>query len=62
MKNKDKYDLTKLEIQLGYMTNGCGRKLESPVYVTIMHEGEQVLTEATSMNPFRFLMNWLERE
>lgn len=62
MKNKDRYDLTELDIKLSYMTNGCGKKIDNPVYITIQNKGNAVLEEATYDNPFRFLMKWLERE
>lgn len=62
MKNKEKYDLAKLGIHLSYMTNGCGKKIEKPVYMKIVAEGNTVLEEATYENPFRFLMKWLEED
>ena len=60
MKNKDKYDLTQIDIQLSYMTNGCGKKIDNPVYVKVIADGKPVLEDATYDNPFRFLMRWLE--
>ena len=60
MKNKDKYDLTKLEIKANYHIDGCGRKIPDPKYVDIIYEGETIVKEQKTKDVFKYLMEWLE--
>ena len=62
MKNKDKYDLTKLEIKANYHIDGCGRKIPDYIYVDIFYEGKVLMKEhKTKENLYKFLMEWLEQ-
>lgn len=63
MKNKDKYDLSKIEINVYYDVNGCGRKIETHRYVSVWHDGELILDrKKTKLMPYEFLLKWLEKE
>lgn len=63
MKNKERYTLTDLDFTISYMTDGCGRKVEKPYYVTVYYQGETVLfREQVSTQLHKWLMRWLEEE
>ena len=61
MKNKDKYDLTKLELHACFRIDGCGRKIPDYKYVDIIYEGEKIVKEQKTKDVFKFLMEWLEQ-
>lgn len=63
MKNKEKYDLSKLDLKVYYDVDGCGRKIEGHRYVTVKEEGRVILDRhRTRKMPYEFLLEWLERE
>ena len=63
MKNKEKYDLTKLEISVGRRISGCGRAIPNPIYVNLTYDGQQILqNQETTQTAFKYVMEWLENE
>lgn len=62
MKNKDKYDLNNLSVDIGYLTNGCGKKIEGKLYITIKENGKRIRAEETNLKPIEYLFKWLETE
>ena len=63
MRNKEKYDLTKLDFRISSSVNNCGRKID-PKHITISHrETQEILYEvATYENVMAVIMRWLESE
>ena len=62
MKNKDKYDLTKLSVHELFQVNGCGKKIPSSREVQIMSKGETIAKIKTQESLLYTLMRWLEQE
>ena len=67
MKNKDKYDLTKLQVVPKYMVNGCGRKITSRfTFDVVLQEEDHSEIVAKDVkakeNVYPYLMQWLESE
>lgn len=67
MKNKDKYDLTKIAVVPKYMVNGCGKKITSRfTFDVVLQEEEYSEIIARDIkakeNVFPYLMQWLESE
>lgn len=63
MLNKFKYDLRQIQVVKEYSINGCGKKIESPYYISIYHQDKcLVYKERTNLSAFNYLMNWLESE
>lgn len=62
MKNKDKYDLTKLNVKVGYLTDGCGHKIDPPRYVTVIYDGRKLFAESTNDPLITFILRWLEND
>ena len=46
MKNKEKYDLRKLEIHVRSSVNSCGRKIP-PNYIQAIYEGKELWSMQT---------------
>ena len=62
MKNKEKYDLNNLSVDVGYLTNGCGKKIDGKLYIAIKENGETIIAEETKMKPIEYVFKWLETE
>ena len=62
MKNKEKYDLTKLTVRSFYMVDGCGRKIDGKSRVDIEYDGELVASRQTKENVIDCVFKWLEEE
>ena len=62
MKNKNKYDLTKLSIHELFQVNGCGKKIPSSRTVQIKHRGQTIAEVKTQDSLLFALMRWLEQE
>lgn len=63
MKNKERYDLTRLTIKPYYQSGGCGKKIEGKCRIDVIYEDKVVvLKEETKEAPVRFLLNRLEKE
>ena len=63
MKNKNKYDLTKLMIKPKYRLNGCGKKITSRFWIDIYYDNELVEKNVqANENILPALMKWLEKE
>lgn len=62
MKNKDKYDLSKLSVHELFQVNGCGKKIPSSRSVQIKHRGQTIAEIKTQESMFYTLMRWLEQE
>ena len=60
MKNKEKYDLRKLEVHVRSSVNSCGRKIP-PNYIQVIYEGEELWSMQTT-NVMKTLFTWLEEE
>ena len=62
MKNKDKYDLSKLSFVPKYRVNGCGKKIEGRCWVDVLYDGEAIERDIeTTYTLVRFVLEWLER-
>ena len=63
MKNKDKYDLTRLQVRPKYMVNGCGRKITGRFTFDILYDNEVIERDVKAKDSiFPYLMKWLEKE
>lgn len=63
MKNKDKYDLRKLEASLSYQINGCGKKIEETRTIRILYNNKLVAKiKDKNKSLIRILLDWLEGE
>lgn len=62
MKNKDRYDLTQLNITASYLTNGCGKKIEGMRYLTIKDGDKVLLSEMVNGKPIERFVRWLEED
>ena len=62
VKNKDKYDLATLTVDIAYLTDGCGKKTKNLRYITVKN-GKQILyTDTVNDNPMEHILRWLEQE
>ena len=59
MKNKDKYDLRKLDVTVRSSVDRCGHKIE-PKHITIMYGDSIVHYAETPENLLDHLFKWLE--
>ena len=62
MKNKDRYTLTDLTVDIAYLTDGCGKKIEGMRYLTIKDGKKTLLFEMIQGKASERLMEWLEEE
>lgn len=62
MKNKDKYDLTKLRVDISYLTDGCGKKVDNMRYVIIKDGDKKLFGELVNDRPMDAVLKWLESE
>ena len=61
MKNKEKYDLRKLDVTVRSSVDRCGHKIE-PKHITIMYNNDIVYYAETPENLLDHLFKWLEEE
>ncbi len=61
MKNKEKYDLRKLDVTVRSSVDNCGRKIE-PKHITIMYDNELVHETRTYGSMLDSIFDWLESE
>lgn len=62
MKNKERYYLNDLSVDISYLTNGCGKKIEGQLYITIKEKEKIISAEVTNKKPIDYLFGWLEKE
>ena len=66
MKNKDKYDLRKIDCSLSWQINGCGKHIDESRTITICvdEEGISVVLhkKKTQENIINYLLKWLEED
>lgn len=63
MKNKDKYKLNELDIQFNHLINGCGKRIEKPIFVNIKSGDTFIVKEKKiENNALKWLLEWLESE
>lgn len=62
MKNKDRYTLTDLTVDIAYLTDGCGKKIEGMRYLTIKDGKKVLLSELVNGKPIERLMRWMEED
>ena len=62
MKNKVVYDLSKLDVKISYLTDGCGHKIDPPRYVTVIYDGKKLFSQTTYDPLIKFMFDWLEKE
>ena len=62
MKNKDKYDLSSLSVNISYLTDGCGKKADNLRYISIKHENKVIFSETVADKPMEAILQWLEQE
>ena len=63
MKNKDKYDLRKLDIKVNHMIDGCGKRIIKPIYIDLRINEEYIVkNEIVNVEPLKWLLEWLESE
>ena len=57
------YDLTTLEISVGHLINGCGKRIEKPVFINIKKGDDYIVqNENVNVEPLKWLLTWLESE
>lgn len=63
MKNKEYYDLTKIDVIADYKINGCGKIIPNRRLVQILYENKKIgeRTE-TEKAVYRYLFDWAEEE
>ena len=59
MKNKEKYDLRKLDVTVRSSVDNCGRKIE-PKHIMIMYDNELVHETRTYGSMLDSIFEWLE--
>lgn len=63
MKNKDKYDLRKLNISINHLIDGCGKRIEKPYFINIKLDDKFIVKEEkVKIMALNWLMEWLEME
>ena len=63
MKNKDFYDLSKIECLVNHKINGCGKIIPNVLKVKLTYEGETIRkTEETSEPLWKHVLKWAEKE
>lgn len=63
MKNKEYYDLTKIDCIVDHKINGCGKIIPNRWIVQIVHEGKRLGGRVeTEKNVYRFMLDWAEKE
>mgnify|MGYP007022104545 CR=1 FL=1 len=63
MKRKEKYDLCDLTISVGYLVDGCGKRVEGERYVQLKKDGIVLLSEVIKDNRIMDrILQWLEGE
>ena len=62
MKNKDRYDLREIDVNVLWTINGCGKKV-SPRIIEIKHKRKEIASIRNENDPaIDVLMRWLEEE
>jgi len=61
MKNKEKYDLRKLDVTVRSSVDRCGHKIE-PKHITIMYNNEIIHYMETPLSLLDVLFSWLEEK
>ena len=62
MKNKNKYDLTKLTADVAYKINGCGKIIPGERIVSLLYEGKKIEKKEIKEDVTRYLFDWLESD
>lgn len=66
MKNKDRYDLTKIDCGVSWQINGCGRRIEESRTITICIDEEErsvvLHKKKTQESLINYLLKWLESD
>ena len=63
MKNKEYYDLTKIDVIADYMINGCGKIIPNKRLVQILYENKKIGQRVeTDKAVYRYLLDWAEEE
>lgn len=62
MKNKDKYDLTKLKIQIMHEFNGCGKIIAGKNTLIFTYEDKEIARKKEKKEIITTIMEWLEDE
>lgn len=62
MKNKNKYDLTKLTADVTYKINGCGKIIPGERIVVLLYEGKKIEKKEIKEDATRYLFDWLESD
>lgn len=61
MKNKDRYELPRLSVQVLWHIDGCGKKTQMKT-IKIFYDGILVSEEVTTMDSLQYFFAWGERE
>lgn len=63
MKNKEYYDLTKVDVIADYKINGCGKIIPNKRLVHILYENKKIGQRVeTDKAVYRYLLDWAEEE
>ena len=63
MKNKEKYDLSKIDMNVEYERDPYGKKSGTHKYITVVCDGEVIIDrKKINVMPYEYLLKWLERE
>ena len=61
MKNKDRYELPRLSVQVLWHIDGCGKKTRMKT-IKIFYDGILVSEEVTSKDSLQYFFEWAEME
>lgn len=63
MKNKEFYDLKKIECIADYKISGCGKIIPNKRLITILFDGKRITKRIeTEKSVYRYLLDWAEEE
>lgn len=63
MKNKDKYDLRKIEVNTKYMIDGCGRRINNQCWLDLIVDGRYIKKDLKAhVGVLKAICAWLEED
>ena len=64
MKNREYYDFNQVKVSFGYLTDGCGKKADTPRIMKIEKDNKllAMFTISSTVEAFQKYNEWLETE
>lgn len=63
MKNKEFYDLEKIDVIVDRKISGCGKAIPNKLLIAILYNGERITGKIeTEKTVYRYLLDWAEKE